>query len=64
MPEIDGLAATKTIREIKYKRPIIGYTAYSHSNDVQTCLDVGMNIVLNKPTVPDQILSTVDKLIN
>ena len=63
MPMMDGHEATQKIRQMGYRKGIIGYTAYSHGNDVQTCIDVGMNVVLNKPALPTKILETIEQLV-
>ena len=53
MPVMDGLRATQTIRAIEEdwaKRiPIIAMTANAFKEDVQQCLDVGMNAHIAKP---------------
>ena len=61
MPEMDGHLATKIIRDMGYNKPIIGYTAYNHTSDVQACIDAGMDIVFNKPALPSVILSAVNE---
>lgn len=64
MPECDGHSATRTIRSLGYKKPIIGYTAYSHSRDVEACKEAGMDEVLNKPSNPDKILKLIKDFVN
>lgn len=53
MPVMDGLAATKAIRSLNRPDagtvPIIAMTANAFEEDVQKCLDVGMNAHLAKP---------------
>ena len=51
MPQMDGLEATRLIRKLPDwgKIPIIGMTASAFEEDIQACLDVGMNDVLTKP---------------
>lgn len=49
MPEMDGLEATRHIRELNCKTPIIGVTANAMSQDRAKCLDVGMDAYLSKP---------------
>eukprot|EP00487_Bulimina_marginata_P010764 TRINITY_DN5903_c0_g1_i1.p1 TRINITY_DN5903_c0_g1~~TRINITY_DN5903_c0_g1_i1.p1 ORF type:complete len:109 (-),score=19.31 TRINITY_DN5903_c0_g1_i1:88-414(-) len=51
MPVMDGLAATKLIRETftEVELPILALTANASLADKQLCLDVGMNDVLTKP---------------
>ena len=53
MPVLDGLSATRRIRELEDKRkadiPIIAMTASALIEDRQACLDAGMNEVQTKP---------------
>jgi signal transduction histidine kinase/ActR/RegA family two-component response regulator len=58
MPEMDGIAATQTIRELESAHPgrlpayIIAFTANVLPNDRQRCLAAGMNEILTKPLKP------------
>ena len=53
MPVMDGLTATKAIRALNRPDagiiPIIAMTANAFAEDVQRCLDSGMNAHLAKP---------------
>ena len=53
MPVMDGLTATKAIRALNRPDagiiPIIAMTANAFAEDVQRCLDAGMNAHLAKP---------------
>lgn len=50
MPEMDGLEATRLIREQKPDRPfIVALTAATEDKQRQACLDSGMNFFLPKP---------------
>jgi signal transduction histidine kinase/HPt (histidine-containing phosphotransfer) domain-containing protein/ActR/RegA family two-component response regulator len=67
MPEMDGLQATKAIRE--YERsagrgksvPIVAMTAFAGNEDRQICLDAGMDDYLTKPIKPAQLLQLLAK---
>ena len=61
MPEMDGYEATKLIRGIKNPRsktiPIIAMTANVFREDIEKCLDVGMNGHIGKPINLDDVLT-------
>ncbi len=62
MPEMDGLEATREIRALggKYARlPVIALTANVQSEQIQTCLDAGMDGHLGKPINIAQLAGTV-----
>ncbi|HNT79494.1 MAG TPA: PAS domain S-box protein [Bacteroidia bacterium] len=51
MPVMNGIEATKLIREMKLKQQpvIIAMTAFALEGDKQICLDAGMNDYISKP---------------
>ncbi|KAK6456376.1 histidine kinase osmosensor osmolarity two-component system protein SLN1 [Scheffersomyces xylosifermentans] len=50
MPKMDGLLATKMIRNIlHYDKPIIALTAFADESNVKECLNSGMSGFLSKP---------------
>ena len=61
MPEMDGLTATRAIREDAHWRdlPIIALTAKATERDQQECLSAGANDYLAKPLDVDKLLSLV-----
>jgi len=65
MPELDGLAATRRIREMdvaEAKRvPIIAMTANVFQDDVDTCFAAGMNGHLGKPLDIKLVLSALER---
>ncbi len=60
MPRVDGLTATKTIRASGLPNamdiPIIAMTANAFREDVQACLDAGMNGHITKPVDMDELI--------
>lgn len=67
MPLMDGLVATKAIRNLDRKDarriPIIALTANAFDEDVQLSLQAGMNAHLSKPVESDTLLRTLGELI-
>lgn len=65
MPIMDGLEATRRIRELPdFKNiPIIAMTAHALEEDRQKSLAAGMNAHVTKPIMPDVLFATLDELI-
>jgi CheY-like chemotaxis protein len=61
MPKVDGLEATRQIRELPGYRetPIIAMTANAFAEDKARCLEAGMNDFLIKPFHPDTLFATL-----
>ena len=63
MPVMDGYEATKVIRSLPrtdaLQVPIIAMTADAFADDVQKCLDAGMNRHLAKPVNPPLLYSVL-----
>jgi CheY-like chemotaxis protein len=49
MPEMDGYAATTSLRQAGYLRPIVALTSHSMNSERQRCLDVGCDEFMTKP---------------
>ena len=65
MPVMDGLEATRRIREDpRFKDlPILAMTAAAMSKDRAACLAAGMNDHVAKPVVPEELVRTLEKWI-
>ncbi|MGB7347422.1 MAG: response regulator [Pirellulaceae bacterium] len=65
MPEMDGLAATRAIREMEMatgrRIPIIAVTAAASPEDARECRDAGMDDFLTKPIRPKILQETLAK---
>ncbi len=68
MPVMDGLEATRRIRQLDRKDaltvPIIAMTANAYTDDVKTALDAGMNAHLGKPVEPALMYATLCQYFN
>ncbi|WP_076416972.1 ATP-binding protein [Colwellia sp. UCD-KL20] len=66
MPVMDGLTATKLIRQQKQfsDLPIIAMTAHARKEDRDSSLAAGMNLHMAKPVEYDTLLNTILKLTN
>gem|GEM_PF-1929541 len=63
LPSIDGIRATKAIRQLNSEVKIIAITAYAHTNDRERILDAGCDKYLTKPFTPDMLIETIKNLI-
>ena len=67
MPIMDGIIATKKIREIEKQRGtkdkviIIAVTAYALENDRKNCLEAGMDEYISKPYKPFELKNIIGK---
>lgn len=67
MPVMDGLTATKEIRNLEREDaktvPIIALTANAFEEDVRKSMKAGINTHLSKPINPEEIFKTLAKLV-
>jgi len=67
MPVLDGLSATKLIREMALPKarqiPIIAMTANAFQEDIDVCLKAGMNEHIAKPFVLDRFIQLLGKYL-
>lgn len=61
MPVLNGLEATKQIREINPELPVIALTAYAQAGDEHRVLSAGCNEYYAKPIRPEVVLKIVNK---
>jgi PAS domain S-box-containing protein len=59
MPVMDGLSATRKLREKNYKKPVIALTAHAMQDDRKKCLEVGCTDYLTKPVIAEQLLEMI-----
>lgn len=63
MPEMDGLQATRFLREKGHQVPILALTARVMTSDRQDCVKAGCNDCLAKPFTYVKFIGTVKRLV-
>jgi CheY-like chemotaxis protein len=63
MPVMDGLEATKAIKEKMPELPVVALTANAFDSDRQLALEVGCDDFLTKPISSAKCLETIEKFI-
>ena len=64
MPVMDGLTATRQIRERRgagSTTPIVALTANAMTGQLERCLEAGMNAFLTKPINPAQLAEALSQ---
>ena len=66
MPQLDGLQATRRIRELELEQgghvPIFAMTAHARAEDKERCLEAGMDGYLSKPIRLPELLDSLARL--
>ena len=63
MPVMDGLEATKAIKESKPELPVVALTANAFDSDRQLAVDAGCDAFLAKPVSSELCLQTIRKIL-
>ena len=63
MPNINGLDATKAIREMSASVPVIAVSAYAYEKDKTAAIESGCNDFLTKPVSADLLKMTINKYL-
>lgn len=64
MPEMNGFEATKQIKRINSKVPVICQTAYPSAENIRASKECGMDTLLSKPITVQSMLRTIDRFIS
>jgi len=68
MPEMDGMTATRVIRELAFEKaktiPIVAITANVFQEDIDICMAAGMNDHLGKPLELEKMLKILKKYLH
>ncbi|MBN2481636.1 MAG: response regulator [Bacteroidales bacterium] len=63
LPGLNGLEATKKIREFNQETPIIAQSAFILEDERDVCLEVGINDYIDKPINIKEFFEKVDKFL-
>ncbi|MBU1369213.1 MAG: PAS domain S-box protein [Bacteroidetes bacterium] len=63
MPVMNGIEATKLIREFRPELPVVATTAYAQTGDEHRILEAGCNDYLAKPIKMEKLLSLIRKYV-
>lgn len=63
MPVLDGIEATKQLRNLNYKGIILALTALSTLKDIQKYKDFGFNEIVEKPVRRESFLKLIDSFL-
>ena len=63
MPEMNGLDATRIIKEVNPTVPILALSAYAFQDSIQEARDAGCNEFISKPFKVEHLIETIEKYI-
>ena len=63
MPNLGGLDATRIIRELSPKVPIIALTAFAYDRDREMALEAGCTDYMTKPFTQEELMEMVNKYL-
>jgi len=64
MPIMDGYEATRLIKQIKPKLPVIAQTAYALNHDIESSTKKGFDNYISKPIEKNTLLKIINKYIH
>jgi CheY-like chemotaxis protein len=68
MPDLDGVAATRRIRDLEAERvrqrtPIIIVTGHISESELAACIGAGADACVPKPYMPDELLGAIERVL-
>lgn len=63
LPVLNGIEATRHIRDLGIKTPIIAQTAYAMNDDVKNCIEAGCNRYIAKPISKEALFKLIDSVL-
>lgn len=63
MPEMDGIGLLTTIKEKELDVPVVIFTADIQDSTKNRCEELGANDFLNKPLKPEELLSSIRRVL-
>ena len=63
MPVLDGLEATRRLKQSHPDLPVIGQTAYALQEEFDRCISAGMVAMIHKPIDLETLVSTIVKFV-
>jgi len=64
MPVMDGLTATKKLKDLKIETPIVAMTASAFEEDRQRCLNAGMDNFIAKPLSKQELINILSEYLD
>ncbi len=63
MPDMNGLDATRIIKEVDHETPVIAVSAYAYKENIREAMAAGCDDFLAKPFRPEDLMNMVEKYL-
>ena len=64
MPQMNGLDATRIIKEVNHDTPIIALSAFAFDENINEAMSAGCNEFMAKPFRVEELVEKVEKYLN